>query len=259
MPIVMGVRRLPAPVYATLMEITAAGARIRSLILMERGTDVEFELGMGTATPLTIFGRVHHRRNAPSGARFEYHITFEMMPESQLDELAKSVRELERRAATSRSMQAAIDALPSTDAGRRGAYRALTSFPVAFRRENETSFSEGRVGDLSSTGIRMNCETTLAIGTLLDIRFTLPSSILDAYPEETIAIDLSGSVPRRAGRPDMRRPFEEIALRARVVTRFQPVRGREVYGVAFLEIDGYCREEIARFTHALQLSKMRNA
>jgi c-di-GMP-binding flagellar brake protein YcgR len=56
----------------------------------------------------------------------------------------------------------------------------------------------------------------------------------------------------------MRRPFEEMALRGRVVTRFQPAREREVYGVAFIEIDGYQREEIARFTHAMQLSKLRN-
>jgi c-di-GMP-binding flagellar brake protein YcgR len=57
----------------------------------------------------------------------------------------------------------------------------------------------------------------------------------------------------------MRRPFEEMSVRGRVVTRFQPVRDREVYGVAFIEIDGYQREEIARFTHAVQLSKIRSA
>ena len=71
-------------------------------------------------------------------------------------------------------------------------------------------------------------------------------------------LDLTKSVPRRIGRADMRRSFEEMPLRGRVVTRFQPVREREVYGVAFIEIDGYQREEIARFTHAMQLSKIRN-
>ncbi|HVA26805.1 MAG TPA: PilZ domain-containing protein [Candidatus Baltobacteraceae bacterium] len=260
MPVVMSVRRLPAPVYGTLMEITAHGAKIRSLVLMERGTEVEFDLGIGSGAPLAINGRVAARRNAPSGARFEYHLLFERMAEAQIDTLARHVRELERRAAASRSIQKAIDSMPTTDRERRGSYRALTAFAVHFRREGD-EWSEGRIGDISSTGIRMNCGELVAIGTLLDMKITLPSSVLDIYPEETAVLDVSQpNAPRRVGgRPDMRRPFGEMSIRGRVVTRFQPVRDREVYGVAFLEIDGYQREEIARFTHAIQLSKMRSS
>lgn len=259
MPVVLSVRRLPAPVYGTLMEITAHGAKIRSLVLMERGTEVEFDLGIGSGTPLTINGRVDARRNASSGARFEYHLLFSNMVESQVDALARHIRELERRAAAARSIQKSIDAMPTTDRERRGSYRALTAFPVMFRREGE-SWSEGRVGDISSTGIRMNCGELIAIGTLVDMKLTLPSNVLDVYPEETAVYDMSQGTPRRVGgRPDMRRPFGEMAIRGRVVTRFQPVRDREVYGVAFLEIDGYQREEIARFTHAVQLSKIRSS
>jgi len=136
--------------------------------------------------------------------------------------------------------------------------RALTAFPAYFRREG-AAWGEGKVGDISATGIRMNCEELIGIGTMLDMRITLPSSVLDVYPEETAVLDLTQSVPRRIGRADMRRPFEEMSVRGRVVTRFQPVRDREVYGVAFIEIDGYQREEIARFTHAVQLSKIRSA
>jgi hypothetical protein len=259
MPVVLSVRRLPAPVYGTLMEITGHGAKIRSLVLMERGTEVEFDLGIGSGTPLTINGRIEARRNAPSGARFEYHLVFSNMADSQIDALARHVRELERRAAAARSIQKALDAMPTTDRERRGSYRALTAFPVMFRRDGD-NWSEGRVGDISSTGIRMNCAELVPIGTLVDMRLTLPSSVLEVYPEETAVLDLSSGAPRRVGgRPDMRRPFDEMAIRGRVVTRFQPVRDREVYGVAFLEIDGYQREEIARFTHAVQLSKIRGS
>jgi len=260
MPVVMSVRRLPAPVYGTLMEITAHGAKIRSLVLMERGTEVEFDLGVGSGVPLSVNGRVAARRNAPSGARFEYHLLFERMTEAQIDTLARQVRELETRAAASRSIQKAIDSMPTTDSERRGSYRALTAFSVHFRRDGD-QWSEGKVGDISSTGIRMNCGELVAIGTLLDMKLTLPSSVLDVYPEETAVLDISQpNAPRRiGGRPDMRRAFGEMAIRGRVVTRFQPVRDREVYGVAFLEIDGYQREEIARFTHAIQLSKMRSS
>ncbi len=257
MPVVMSVRRLPAPVYGTLMEVTAHGAKIRSLVLMERNTEVEFDLGIGGAT-ITVNARVEGRRNASSGARFEYYLTFEMR-ESQIDALARAIRELERRAASSRAIQRSLDAMPTTDRERRGSYRALSAFPVRFRREGE-DWTDARIGDISSTGVRMNCGQTLPIGTLVDMRFTLPSNVLEVYPEETLVLDVTNGTPRRSsGRPDLRRPFDEMALRGRVVTRFQPVRDREVYGVVFLEIDGYTREEIARFTHAIQLAKIRNA
>jgi len=256
MPVVMSVRRLPAPVYGTLMDINAQGARVRSLVLMERGTEVEFDLSLAGSAPITISGRVEGRRNAASGARFEYQFSFDSMAEAQIDALVRAVRELERRAAASRSIQKSLDDLPTTDRNRRGSYRALTAFAARFRREGD-KWSEGRVGDISATGVRMNCEELIAIGTMLDLRVTLPSSVLDIYPEETAVIDTTQAAPRRIGRADMRRPFEEMALRGRVVTRFQPVRERECYGVAFIEIDGYQREEIARYTHAVQLSKIR--
>lgn len=256
MPVVMSVRRLPAPVYGTLMDINALGARVRSLVLMERGTDLEFDLSLGNSAPITINGRVEGRRNAASGARFEYHLSFDAMPEAQIDALVRAVREVERRAAESRTIQKHLDDLPTTDQNRRGSYRALSAFSARFRRDSD-QWSESKIGDISATGVRMMCGELIAIGSLLDLRVTLPSSVLDIYPEETAVIDITQAVPRRIGRADMRRPFEEMALRGRVVTRFQPVRERECYGVAFIEIDGYQREEIARFTHAIQLSKIR--
>ncbi len=257
MPVVMTVRRLPAPVYATLMDINAVGARVRSLVLMERGTEVEFDLSLAGSEPITVSGRVEGRRNAASGARFEYRLSFETMPEDQIHELVYAVRELERRAATSRTIQRQLEALPTTDSERRGSYRALSAFAARFRREGDL-WNESKIADISATGVRMTCEDLLAIGTLVDMRLTLPSSVLDIYPEETAVLDIARAVARRTGRGDMRRPFEEMALRGRVVTRFQPVRERECYGVAFIEIDGYQREEIARFTHAMQLSKLRS-
>jgi hypothetical protein len=258
MPVVMSVRRLPAPVYGTLMEITAHSARLRSLVLMERGTEVEFDANIGGKT-ITIVGRVEARRNAVSGARFEYQLSFDGMPESQIDVLARSVRELEVRAAHSRTIQRQLEAIPTTDAERRGSYRALSAFSMLYRRDGD-AWIEAKVGDISATGIRMNCDEFVPIGTPLEIKVTLPSEVLQVYPEETAVIDVSQGTPRRVGgRTDMRRSFEEMTLRGRVVTRFQPIREREVYGVAFIEIDGYQREEIARFTHAVQLSRLRNS
>jgi hypothetical protein len=257
MPVVMTVRRLPSPVYGTLMDVNAHGARIRSLVLLERGAEVEFALNIGGYAAITISGHVEARRNTTAGARFEYEVSFRTMAEAQIEAVARAVRDLERRAAAARTVQRQIDALPTTDAERRGSYRALSSIAARFRPEGG-AWTEGKIGDISATGVRMNCVEMLQIGTMLEMRITLPSDVLGVYPEETAIIDTSGGAPKRiGGRPDMRRSFEEMALRARVVTRFSPVRDREVYGVAFIEIDGYQREEIARYTHAVQLTKMR--
>jgi hypothetical protein len=257
MPIVMSVRRLPAPVYATLMDINALGARVRSLVLMERGTGVEFDLNLSDGAPITISGRIDGRRNAASGARFEYRLSFDAMPDSQIDALVTVIRERERRAATARTIQKQLEAVPTTDQQRRGSYRALSAFSANFRCDGDF-WCESKIADISATGVRMTCEALLAIGTQIDLRITLPSNVLEIYPEETGVIDITQAVPRGIGRADMRRPFEEMPIRGRVVTRFQPVRERECYGVAFIEIDGYQREEIARFTHAVQLSKLRS-
>ncbi|MDQ2865049.1 MAG: PilZ domain-containing protein [Candidatus Eremiobacteraeota bacterium] len=256
MPVVMRVKRLPAAVYGTLMKITAATAQIRSLVLIDRGTEVQLDLEIPNSAPLAICGHIHERRTAISGARFEYHVRFDATPDAQLDALAKYVRELERRTASAKSIQAKIDALPSSDKNRRSSYRAMAEFSVAFRADTDTSFHEGIVADISGTGIRMISAFTIPIGTALELRLVLPSHVLAVYPEETVAIDTCEAA-KRGGRPDMRRPFDAMALRSRVVTRFRPSGDRQVYGVAFVEIDGFQREEIARFTHAVQLARIR--
>ena len=112
MPVVMSVRRLPAPVYGTLMDINAQSARVRSLVLMERGTEVEFDLALLRNAPIALSGRVEARRNANSGARFEYHLSFASMAEAQIDALVRVVRDLERRNAASRSIQNSIAQFP---------------------------------------------------------------------------------------------------------------------------------------------------
>jgi len=45
------------------------------------------------------------------------------------------------------------------------------------------------------------------------MKITLPSSVLDVYPEETAVLDISqpGAPRRIGGRPDMRRPFGEMS------------------------------------------------
>jgi hypothetical protein len=254
-PVVLTVQRFSAPVNATLMDINAHGARLRSFVLMEQATEVTFNLNVGGHAALTVNGRIESRHT--TGARFEYRLSFRTMAEAQIEAVARSVRDAERRAASARAIERQIEALPTTADERRGSYRALSSIPLRFRTQGG-EWVEGKVGDISVTGVRINCAQPIQIGSEIEMRFTLPNDVLRVYPEETLTIDTSSGTPRRvSSRPDMRRPFSEMAIRAKVVTRFPAVRDRGVYGVSFIAIDGNYREEIARYTHAVQLSKIR--
>lgn len=92
--------------------------------------------------------------------------------------------------------------------------------------------------------------------TRLDLRFTLPSAVLAVYPEETAMLDTRRAMLVRGPRPDPQRPFEEMTVVARVATVGENVRGIYASGLEFEAIEGRAREEIARYVHAVQLSKL---
>jgi c-di-GMP-binding flagellar brake protein YcgR len=83
--------------------------------------------------------------------------------------------------------------------------------------------------------------------------------VLNVYPAPESRIEITPFGQRRVHVPDNRRPFEEMAIRGRILSRYEAEQGREQYGVAFTDIDGYQREEIARFTHAVQLARIRGS
>ena len=94
---------------------------------------------------------------------------------------------------------------------------------------------------------------------MVELRFTLPNSVLWVYPAaEASHRDHALRASAASGFPTIARSFEEMLVHGRVVSRFAPQREREVYGVQFTDIDGYQREEVARFTHAVQLAKLRS-
>lgn len=254
----MSVDGLPAPVYATLVNISETGCRVRSLILLDRNRAVEFQLRRQAMGPLPLRGRVMSRATpSGGGGGYEYGISFNGMPQSERDALSQEILGLQRREAAARA-QRNNEVKPAIAPGmqRRRSVRTLFSFPVRYRFGKTSLPAEAN--DISTGGLRLMCREDVPLGTEVEIRFTLPNAVLDIFPASEQRTEITPFGPRRIHLPDNRRPFAEMLLRGRVISRFAPQRGREVYGVQFTDIDGYHREEIARFTHAVQLQKLRN-
>jgi hypothetical protein len=260
LPIAVEVDGLPAPVYGTLINISETGCRIRSLILIDRDRDVNFELKRPGHTAIHLRGKVVSRSTPPAGGGYEYGITFKQT-NSERATLNKEIQEMQRREAAARA-----DARPATVGTtaparsakqRRGSVRTLVGFSVRYRIPGRPAMT-AEANDVSTGGLRLITPDKLELGTLVELRFTLPNSVLWVYPAAEDRTEITPFGPRRIRIPDNRRSFEEMIVHGRIVSRFAPNRDREVYGVQFTDIDGYQREEIARFTHAVQLAKLRS-
>jgi len=259
LPIAVEIAGLPAPVYGTLVNISETGCRVRSLILIDRDRDVRFELKRPGHKAILLRGRVVSRATPPSGGGYEYGITF-ALTKSEREVLLREIQEMQRREAAARADNRPLPGTPAaaaTGKQRRGSVRTMVGFPVRYRVTGKPAIV-AEANDLSMGGLRLLCVEKIEIGTMVELRFTLPNSVLWVYPAAEERTEITPFGERRIRIPDNRRPFDEMVVHGRVVSRFAPNREREVYGVQFTDIDGYQREEIARFTHAVQLAKLRS-
>jgi c-di-GMP-binding flagellar brake protein YcgR len=259
LPIAIEVEGLPAPVYGTLINISETGCRLRSLILIDRQRDVSFELKRPGHKALLLRGRIVSRSTPAGGGGYEYGVTFHLS-NSEKDAILKEIQEMQRREAMARADTKPAQApkpAPPSGRQRRTSVRTLIGFPVKYRIPGKPAIV-AEANDVSTGGLRLICKEKIESGTLVELRFTLPNKVLSVYPPAEERTEITPFGPRRVRVPDNRRAFDEMAIAGRVVTRFAPNRDNEIYGVQFTDIDGYQREEIARFTHAAQLLKLRN-
>ena len=245
--------------YGTLINISETGCRLRSLILIDRDRDVTFELRRPNQPPFLLKGTVVSRSTPEKGGGYEYGVSFARMGNTERATLAKELHEIQRREAAKRAekrTQPAPKPAPKPGKQRRNSVRTMVEFPIKYRIGNKRTM-EASANDISTGGLRLMTAEPLPIGTLVELRFTLPGNYLYVYPPAQERVEISPFGPRNVRIPDNRRPFEEMTIQGRIVSKFQPTRGREVFGVQFTDVDGYQREEIARFTHSVQLAKLR--
>lgn len=239
---------------AVIEQLSATECSFRSVSFFVPGDIVELEFG--DDADVCIRGRVVSR--ASIGPRFSYTTSLKVMNASETDALARALADKYRREAMSRSLERLRSSLLTTENSKRASHRVLSQFPILFRRSsNDEAYKSASAGNISSTGLLMVVNDRLKPETQLDLRFTLPSAVLAAYPEETTTLDVRRLAIIRGPRPDERRPFEEMRVGARVATVIENLRGTFACGIEFTQIDGAEREEIARYVHAVQQAKRR--
>ncbi|MGB6987349.1 MAG: PilZ domain-containing protein [Candidatus Aquilonibacter sp.] len=262
LPIAVEIAGLPAPVYGTLINISETGCRLRSLILIDRERDVSFELKRPGHAAIRLRGKIVSRSTPPVGGGYEYGVAF-TLTNAEKAVLRKEIQEMQRREALARAESrpttagTTAPAIAKAEKQRRGSVRTMVGFPVRYRIPGRPSMT-AEANDVSTGGLRLITPDKLGNGTMVELRFTLPNSALWVYPAAEDRTEITPFGPRRVRVPDNRRSFEEMIVHGRIVSRFAPSRDREVYGVQFTDIDGYQREEVARFTHAVQLAKLRS-
>jgi hypothetical protein len=246
LPVQVDVRGIRLPINARIVDVSATGCRIRSWIALERGANIAFDWPRETVK-LRLAGTVAARRPSSEGEAFEYGVTFTGLLPAETDVLAREIVEAQRREAFNRAQRAAALNVKPSDLNRRSAYRANVEFALQLTLGDRPGTPiEVRASDISAGGLRIVCDRELLVNREVDLRFRLPVDVLRVFPAHVDELKKH------------RRPFEEMRIRARVASRLDDGSdGKPVYGIAFIEVDAYTREEIARFIHAVQLGELR--
>jgi hypothetical protein len=240
-----------SPVKAVVEHITAAGCSLRTVVLLDRGSSVEFDFAIPDQPTVHVRGRVAMR--VGKGPRFVYHLALDAMRPAESDALAYVTAKLHTRQARARRMERVIGKLPTTDGLVRAAVRVASEFPISYRTAKEPHRS-AKAGDVSTGGLSMTCSHALLDAEMVELRFTLPSDVLDVHPEQTAILDITTRAVRRE-RADLRRPFEEMTVYARIVSHRAIAGGHYGYGVKFVNLDRSTRDELARYVHAVDLAQ----
>lgn len=257
LPVQVDVRGVRLPINATIVDISVSGCRLRSWIALDRGVSVAFDWPRESVR-LRLAGSVVARRPSPQGETYEYGVTFTgLLPDEQAT-LTREILEAQRREAFNRAQRAAAMNVKPSDINRRTAYRANVQFPLELTFVDKPGAPfHVTASDISAGGLRITCDRELDVNDEVMLRFHLPNDVLRVFPaqiEEEVVMTPFG--PRTRTR-NQRRAFEEMRIRARVASRLGGEEDAPAFGIAFVEVEAYTREEIARFIHAVQLGELR--
>jgi hypothetical protein len=255
-PVKFRVRGIAETVQGTLLHIAVSGCRLRSWILLERGTGLALDWRLSDGKLLTLAGVVAARYGAKSGGvGFEYAVALEALPEREADLLAREAAMLERRSAAARSYDTSL-----IDISQFTGYRVPNDFTLTYRVEGARIDTRiAAACDVTGNALRLRCDERLHTKQVVLLRLRLPDTVLDVHKGSS---DDDQLVPgpmghRNVPRKHLRRPFEELTLRARVAAKIKDSKGRPCYELELLDVDGLAREEIARYIHASQLAGLK--
>jgi len=243
---------------ATLIDISETGCRIRAPIALEIGLDIVFDWNRHNKPPLRLNGRVMTRRRTQGMVLYDYGIAFPGIKQDLKDGIISETLELQRREAmrnqtTDSSMAKQVAAQLGT---KRSAYRATVEFEIFYTVPGRFGKHPGTGSDLSLGGMRLETTEKMPEGTLIDFVFTLPNQYLKVYEGEHEETEISPFGARKVVKKSNVKPFEEMRMRGRVVKVLK--EGAKVqHGIAFVDPHPFVVSELARFIHAVQLTRLR--
>jgi hypothetical protein len=235
---------------AVIEHVTASQCRLRSVVMLDIHAVVEFDVTLPGRPAMSVRGRIAGRTR--SGPRFIYTIALDRMTTTETDAFARGLAQSHRERSNPRlrDLESFKD-LPTPHGLMRAKLRQAAEFSLSYRTPKE-GFKTARAANVSTGGLLITCGDVLVEGMTIELMFTLPSEVLEVFPEETTVLDLRNLLKRRTVPSKLRRPFTELVVQARV-TRHQLVAGNVFqYGLAFLSMDKETREEIARYVDAVR-------
>lgn len=253
-PVKLRIRGMTEPVHGTLLHIALSGCRLRSWMLMERGSGVSFEWRLSDGKLLQL-SAVVAARYAPrnGGVGFEHAVALEQLPDPEADALAKEAAMLARQTASARSYDTSL-----VEISQFTGYRVPDDFALNFRTGDIRSRQRpAQACDVTGNGLRLRCDQPLKAGDALVLVFTLPDHVLHVHKGKDDELVVGPFGYRRVPRKYLRRPFASLRMKARVLAKVRDSKRRDAYEVQFQDVDGMAREELARYIHASQLASLK--
>lgn len=253
-PVKLRIRGVAEPVQATLLHIALAGARLRCWMLMERGSGLSFEWRLSDGRALQLAGTVAARyASRNGGVGFEYAVALDKLPEGDADALAREAAMLQRRSASARSYDTSL-----VDISQFTGYRVPDDFSLTYRGDDRRSVTRiAQACDVTGNGLRLRCDERLREGQELILNLRLPDGVLGVHQGDDNELVTGPFGYRRVPRRYLRRAFADLKVRARVLSAVKDSKRRPAYELQFVNVDGLAREEIARYIHASQLSRLK--
>ena len=253
-PIKFRLRGVNEPVQAMLLHIALSGCRLRSWMLLERGTALSFNWRLSDGRALELNGVVA-ARYAPrnGGVGFEYAVALEELPEADADALSREAAMLAKRTASARSYDTSL-----VDISQFTGYRVPDDFSLTYRLDDPRAGARiAQACDVTGNSLRLRPGEQLRPNTVIIMNFRLPDDVLGVHQGKDDEMVVGPLGYRRVPRRYLRRPFEELRLRGRIAGVVKDSQRRDAYEVELLEVDGLAREEIARYIHASQLARLK--
>lgn len=205
------------PTMAIVEHLAATTCILRSVTLFDEGELLTFTLTVQGAPQVIVSGRVAERSS--NGPRSRYALNLDPMTVGQREDIARLTREATYR----RSIGQPMPDVSTQNGLTRSSVRVPVDIPVRYAIEGRES-GDARATNLSAGGVLIVCAADLAVGSALDLAFSLS--------QET------------QGHP-------QIAIQARIVAR-QPLRsGSYSYNLAFHGADPSVRSAIEHHVKAL--------